>query len=79
MTITEEIVEKVQILPKNKQREVLRFVTEIEIKTKPKQRLKIFEQIDEITAQVPKESWAELPADGSEKVDEYLYGETEEK
>jgi len=77
MTVTQEIVERINALPVEKQREVLRFVREIEVK--PKQRLKVFEQIDEITSRVPRESWAELPADGAEKVDEYLYGKAEKK
>ncbi len=77
MTVTQEIVEKINALPVEKQKEVLRFVQEIEVK--PKRRLKIFEQIDEITSQVSHESWAELPADGAEKVDEYLYGKLEKK
>jgi len=79
MTIAEEIVEKVRVLPEDKQKEVLRFVREMEVEARPQQRLKIFERIDEITRRVPDESWAELPADGAERVDDYLYGTPERK
>lgn len=73
MSIVEkEIIEKIHILTSEKQREVLRFVQILEVKER--RRLKIFEKIDQITAQVSLDDWAELPMDGAEKIDEYLYG-----
>ncbi len=70
--IEQEIREKVQALPPEKQQEILRFIETLE--QQPKPRLSIFDQIDEIISEVPPEAWAEVPTDASENLDHYLYG-----
>jgi hypothetical protein len=34
----------------------------------------LFEKIDEHIRSVPEEDWEKVPADGSKRLDEYLYG-----
>ena len=34
----------------------------------------LFEKIDEHIRSVPEEDWERVPADGSKRLDEYLYG-----
>lgn len=82
-TIEQTILQKVQTLPAEQQHEVLKFVETLvpatetavveEGKSEPR-RMRIWEQIDEIIAQVPPEAWDEAPTDGSINVDHYLYG-----
>jgi len=75
--IEQEIIEKIHALPSEEQQQVLRFVQTLEIRKR--KRLNIFEEIDRITNEVSLEDWAELPTDGAERVDSYLYGAGKEK
>lgn len=68
----ETLIEKVKTLPSDKIEEVISFVESIELRGEPAKTL--WEKIREITSDVPDELWAELPADGSENLDHYLYG-----
>ncbi len=77
-TEVERLIEKVRALPPEQQEQVSRFVESLEGR-KPKSRLGIFERIDRIVSAVPLASWAELPADGSDNVDHYVYGTPKEK
>lgn len=70
--ITEQVVEKLNELPVEKQQQVLDFVEFIIKKHQPVKS--IWEKIDEITQDVPEEVWDNLPADGAEQLDNYLYG-----
>ena len=71
--IEEKIAETLRALPRDKQEEVLKFVETL-AREPMHGRLSIFQQIDDITAQVPEEAWEELPQDGSLNLDHYLYG-----
>ena len=78
MSVVEQaILQKVQALPLEQQQEVLKFVEAlppvITSRAEPP-RMKIWEEIDEISKEVPPEAWAELPTDGSLNLDHYLYG-----
>ncbi|MDY6803817.1 MAG: hypothetical protein SXA11_08430 [Cyanobacteriota bacterium] len=64
--ITEQVVEKLNELPVEKQQQVLDFVEFIIKKHQPVKS--IWEKIDEITQDVPDEVWDNLPADGAEKL-----------
>jgi hypothetical protein len=59
-------------LPPEKQQEVLDFVEFLAQKTEPPKS--IWEKIEAIVEKVPKELWDELPTDGAEQHDHYLYG-----
>lgn len=43
-------------------------------KPKTAKRKSLWEQLDEISASIPKEEWDKLPRDLSTQIDHYLYG-----
>src|SRR6267154_968727 len=71
-------LKKLQSLPDGKQQEVLALVESLLEKeqTAPHEstRRPIAEIFEELSSQVPFEEWAELPRDGAEQHDHYLYG-----
>lgn len=76
-TVEQTILKKLQGLPDEKQQEVLALVealldnerlTPCESKRRP-----ISEIFVELSSQIPLEEWAELPRDGAEQHDHYLY------
>ena len=78
--LAEEVFERVKTLPIELQREALRFVGDLQAKAsqntsdKESNLQKLWREIDEIVADVPKEAWEEVPTDASINVDHYLYG-----
>jgi hypothetical protein len=78
--VEQSLIEKLRELPPEKQLEVLDFVeTLLEPKDSGESqgataRKSIWEEIDEIARQVPEEAWEQVPADGAEQHDHYLYG-----
>lgn len=70
--IEQAIVEKLRALSSEQQQEVLAFAEELARKNAP--RKTIWEKIDERIKEVPPEVWDELPTDGAEQHDHYLYG-----
>lgn len=76
--LEQAILEKIQALPDDKQREVLTLVDEMLKQSQeplPSQdKRPIWEIITELSSEIPMEEWAELPADGAEQHDHYLYG-----
>jgi hypothetical protein len=75
--LEQAILEKVQALPDDKKREVLALVDEMlkhGQQPQPHESRPIWEIIHELSSQIPIEEWAELPADGAEQHDHYLYG-----
>jgi hypothetical protein len=76
--LEQAILKKLQALPDRKQQEVLALVealldnerlAPLESTLRP-----ISEIFEELSSQIPLEEWAELPRDGSEQHDHYLYG-----
>jgi hypothetical protein len=77
--IEQALIEKVRLLAPEQQRAVLGFVDELcqreQAFAADDQRMKpIWEVLTEISERVPKEAWEQLPADGAEQHDHYLYG-----
>ena len=76
--LEQAILEKLQALPDGKQQEVLALVEamlEKEQRTQPHAtRQPIGEIFEQLSSQIPLEEWAELPQDGAEQHDHYLYG-----
>lgn len=66
------ISEKVRALPVERQREVLEFVERLETPVPPRRTLG--EIADELLKDVPREVIEQLPVDGAENHDHYLYG-----
>ena len=72
------ILKKLQALPDGKQQEVLALVEALLDKEQVAQsestRRPISEIFEELSSQISPEEWAELPRDGAEQHDHYLYG-----
>ncbi len=68
--VAETIYEKVKILPPEKQQEILHQIEILEQKTEPT----IWQKIRARSKKIPDEVWKEMPPDGSEQHDHYLYG-----
>jgi len=66
----ETIYEKVKVLPSEQQREILHHVEVLEQKTEPT----IWQKIRARAKKIPDEVWEEMPHDGAEQHDHYLYG-----
>ncbi len=64
-----------RLLPLEQQREVLDFVEQLAKSTvSGKSTRGIWEEVQEISARLPDEAWHDVPSDGSEQHDHYLYG-----
>ena len=78
--VEQSVMEKLRALPPEKQREVLDFVENLlepEVAGDNQTmagRKSIWEEVEAITSQVPEEAWEQVPTDGSEQHDHYLYG-----
>jgi hypothetical protein len=76
--LEQAILKKLQALPDGKQREVLDLVEALLDKQQMGQaeatHRSIGEVFEELSSQIPLEEWAELPTDGAEQHDHYLYG-----
>ena len=76
--LEQAILKKLQALPDGKQHEVLALVESLLEKqqTEPAEskRRPISEIFEELSSQIPLDEWAELPQDGAEQHDHYLYG-----
>jgi hypothetical protein len=70
--IEQELLDRVRALPIEKQRELLHVVETLEESPAPAKT--IWEEIRDIMSDVPEEVWAQMPHDGSEQHDHYLYG-----
>ncbi len=71
-TEVEQIMQKVRSLTPEQQREILRFVENIGAGTESGKT--IWEKIKEHAKEIPDEVWEQMPADGAEQHDHYLYG-----
>lgn len=76
--LEQTILKKLQALPDGKQQEVLALVESllskeqlVQPESAPRPISEIFE---DLSSQIPFEEWTELPRDGAEQHDHYLYG-----
>jgi hypothetical protein len=76
--LEQAILKKLQALPDGKQQEVLALVESLLEKEQLPQpestRRTISEIFEKLSSQISLEEWAELPRDGAEQHDHYLYG-----
>ena len=70
--IEEILIDKVRTLTPEQQQQLLRFLEGLQPGERPKQT--IWEKIREHSKDVPDEVWEQIPADGAEQHDHYLYG-----
>jgi len=71
--VAETIFDIVKVLPKTKQEKVLDFVSELQAEEETSLQ-SLFRKIEERGKNIPDEVWEEIPSDGSEQHDHYLYG-----
>lgn len=82
ITIEQQVIETIRVLPEEKQKEVLEYAKQIS-KTqtednsegfeRPKKR-KFVQKIEELMKKLPNDAWDDSPTDGSLNHDHYLYG-----
>jgi hypothetical protein len=73
MTIAEkQIVEKMKILLPQERDKVLRYVEDI--LSKRNRKMTLGEKISALSAEVSDDVWENIPTDGSEQHDHYIYG-----
>lgn len=68
--VAEIIFERVKVLPIEKQREILHQIEIVEKEESPS----IWQRIRARAKNIPEKVWEEMPKDGSEQHDHYLYG-----
>lgn len=68
----ERVIENLRQLPPEQQEEVASFIEELFERLEPRPTL--WDRIEQRVAQVPEEVWEEIPTDGAEQHDHYLYG-----
>ena len=76
--LEQAILKKLQALPDGKQQEVLALVEALldkeQLAPPESTHRPISEIFEELSSQIPLDEWAELPRDGAEQHDHYLYG-----
>ena len=78
--LEDQLIDKVRALPPNKQQEALRLLDTLasgaisEPNGTGADRRPIWEVIDQINAELPADTWENVPTDGSINLDHYLYG-----
>jgi hypothetical protein len=77
--LEDQLIDKVRALPPNKQQEALRLLDTLasDASSEPNgtgvNRRPIWEVVDEINAGLPVDTWENVPTDGSNNIDHYLY------
>lgn len=70
--VEQTVIERLRMLPPEQQREVIAFVEGLVKKSHIEKTL--WQRIDERVREMPAEVWMNIPADGAEQHDHYLYG-----
>jgi hypothetical protein len=74
-----QLIDKVRALPPNKQQEALRLLETLagapgsEPQGASADRRSVWEIVEEINAELPADTWDNVPTDGSINLDHYLY------
>lgn len=72
--LQQAIQEQMRALTEDEMRQVLDFVTSLQEQRKSLQSKPISQVFEELSSEIPLEQWRELPSDGAENHDHYLYG-----
>lgn len=78
--IEQELIKRVRSLPRDKQQEALRLLETLadgfasKARGPDQRRRPLWEVAETINAQLPEDTWDQVPADGSINFDHYLYG-----
>ncbi|HKS08698.1 MAG TPA: hypothetical protein VJS13_04070 [Pyrinomonadaceae bacterium] len=77
--LEKQLIDKVRALPPHKQQEVLRLLDMIvDVNSPPivgsEAVRPMWEVVEEVNADLPSDTWDNVPTDGSLNLDHYLYG-----
>ena len=77
--LEKQLIDKVRALPPHKQQEVLRLLDMIvDVNSSPivgsADVRPMWEVVEEVNADLPADTWDNVPTDGSLNLDHYLYG-----
>jgi hypothetical protein len=78
--LEDQLIDKVRALPLDKQQEALRLLNTLASESGSEShgtvvdRRPIWEIVEEINGGLPKDTWDDVPTDGSINLDHYLYG-----
>ena len=68
------IQEQIRVLSEEEMRQVLNFVNGLRKEKTTSQTKPISAIFEDLSSEIPLEEWRELPSDGAENHDHYLYG-----
>jgi hypothetical protein len=71
--LQQTIQAQIRILSEDEMREVLNFVQNLRKEKKSRQAKPISAIFEDLSSEIPLEEWKELPQDGAENHDHYLY------
>jgi signal transduction histidine kinase len=75
--LRQEVIEEMETLPEEQLRDVLRFIESL--RQAPQSSRSIEEKIQAIVDEAPDDIWKNVPADGAEQHDHYIYGAPKKK
>lgn len=75
--LRQEVIQEMETLPEDQLREVLRFIESL--RQAPQSSRSIEEKIQAIVDEAPDDIWKNVPADGAEQHDHYIYGAPKKK
>ncbi len=70
--LRQEVIREMETLPDDQVRDVLRFIKSL--RQTPRSTRSIDEKIEAIVDEAPDDIWENVPADGAEQHDHYIYG-----
>lgn len=70
--LRQEVIREMETLPDDQVRDVLRFIKSL--RQTPRSTRSIDEKIEAIVGEAPDDIWENVPADGAEQHDHYIYG-----
>lgn len=74
VNLQETIQEQVRFLSEDEMKRVLDFMQNLRKAKKTRQTKPISAIFEDLSSEIPLEKWKELPTDGAENHDHYLYG-----
>ena len=75
--LRQEVIEEMETLPADQLQDVLRFIESL--RQAPQSSRSIEEKIQAIVDEAPDDIWKNVPADGAEQHDHYIYGAPKKK
>lgn len=74
VSLQHTIQEQIRVLSEEEMRQVINFVNGLRKEKKKSKAKPISAIFEELSSEIPLEDWQQLPSDGAENHDHYLYG-----